>query len=192
MTIIAWTWLAAWCAPMMPAAALSAGAGILFPRIPLPRLPKAKACPGAVAPATPGPSWPWTPQRDLLFVPTGSASPDYYGGLRPGDDEWSNSVVVLRGKNRRTHLGLPACASRSVGLRQRRPAPGRHFASRWKRGSCGHSGQQIRTPLRPQPRHRQARWKAQGEEPATVERLQTRREPRFANALKFTSRLARP
>jgi quinoprotein glucose dehydrogenase len=37
-------------------------------------------------------------ERDLLFVPTGSASPDYYGGLRPGDDKWSNSVVALRGK----------------------------------------------------------------------------------------------
>jgi quinoprotein glucose dehydrogenase len=36
--------------------------------------------------------------RDLLFVPTGSASPDYYGGLRPGDDRWANSVVALRGK----------------------------------------------------------------------------------------------
>jgi quinoprotein glucose dehydrogenase len=38
------------------------------------------------------------PERDLLFVPTGSASPDYYGGLRPGDDKWANSVVALRGK----------------------------------------------------------------------------------------------
>ena len=38
------------------------------------------------------------PARDLLFVPTGSASPDYYGGLRPGDDKWANSVVALRGK----------------------------------------------------------------------------------------------
>ena len=37
-------------------------------------------------------------ERDLVFVPTGSASPDYYGGLRPGDDKWSNSVVALRGK----------------------------------------------------------------------------------------------
>jgi quinoprotein glucose dehydrogenase len=37
-------------------------------------------------------------ERDLLFVPTGSASPDYYGGLRPGDDKWSNSVVAVRGK----------------------------------------------------------------------------------------------
>ncbi len=37
-------------------------------------------------------------ERDLLFVPTGSASPDYYGGLRPGDNKWANSVVALRGE----------------------------------------------------------------------------------------------
>jgi quinoprotein glucose dehydrogenase len=36
------------------------------------------------------------PQRHLVFVPTGSASPDYFGGLRPGDDKWANSVVALR------------------------------------------------------------------------------------------------
>jgi quinoprotein glucose dehydrogenase len=36
------------------------------------------------------------PARHLVFVPTGSASPDYYGGLRPGDDRWANSVVALR------------------------------------------------------------------------------------------------
>ena len=36
------------------------------------------------------------PKRHLLFVPTGSASPDYFGGLRPGDDKWANSVVALR------------------------------------------------------------------------------------------------
>jgi quinoprotein glucose dehydrogenase len=37
-------------------------------------------------------------KRDLIFVPTGSASPDYYGGLRPGDNKWANSVVALRAK----------------------------------------------------------------------------------------------
>lgn len=37
-------------------------------------------------------------ERDLVFIPTGSASPDYYGGLRLGDDKWANSVVALRGK----------------------------------------------------------------------------------------------
>src|ERR1700736_4952083 len=37
-------------------------------------------------------------ERGLIFVPTGSASPDYYGGLRPGDNKWANSVVALRAK----------------------------------------------------------------------------------------------
>jgi quinoprotein glucose dehydrogenase len=37
-------------------------------------------------------------ERDLVFVPTGSASPDYYGGLRPGDGKWANSVVALHAK----------------------------------------------------------------------------------------------
>lgn len=35
------------------------------------------------------------PKLHLVYVPTGSASPDYYGGLRPGDDHWANSVVAL-------------------------------------------------------------------------------------------------
>ncbi|MGA6955706.1 MAG: PQQ-binding-like beta-propeller repeat protein, partial [Candidatus Acidiferrales bacterium] len=38
------------------------------------------------------------PERDLVFVPTGSASPDYYGGLRPGDDKWADSIVALHAK----------------------------------------------------------------------------------------------
>jgi quinoprotein glucose dehydrogenase len=36
------------------------------------------------------------PARNLVFVPTGSASPDYYGGERLGDDLYANSVVALR------------------------------------------------------------------------------------------------
>ncbi|HYM12532.1 MAG TPA: pyrroloquinoline quinone-dependent dehydrogenase [Bryobacterales bacterium] len=36
------------------------------------------------------------PERDLVFVPTGSASPDYYGGGRKGSDLYANSVIALR------------------------------------------------------------------------------------------------
>jgi quinoprotein glucose dehydrogenase len=36
------------------------------------------------------------PARDLVFVPTGSPSPDYYGGERLGDNRYANSVVALR------------------------------------------------------------------------------------------------
>jgi quinoprotein glucose dehydrogenase len=35
-------------------------------------------------------------ERDLVFIPTGSASPDYYGGIRKGDNKWADSVVGLR------------------------------------------------------------------------------------------------
>jgi quinoprotein glucose dehydrogenase len=35
-------------------------------------------------------------ERDLVFVPTGSAAPDYYGALRLGDNRYANSVVALR------------------------------------------------------------------------------------------------
>src|SRR5262245_13823552 len=36
--------------------------------------------------------------RHLVFVPTGSASPDYYGGKRLGDNRFANSVTALDGK----------------------------------------------------------------------------------------------
>jgi quinoprotein glucose dehydrogenase len=39
------------------------------------------------------------PERHLIFVPTGSASPDYYGGLRLGDNKWANSIVALRAQS---------------------------------------------------------------------------------------------
>jgi quinoprotein glucose dehydrogenase len=35
-------------------------------------------------------------KEDLVFVPTGSSAPDYYGGLRKGDNKWANSVVALQ------------------------------------------------------------------------------------------------
>jgi quinoprotein glucose dehydrogenase len=36
------------------------------------------------------------PARNLVFVPTGSASPDYYGGERLGNNLFADSVVALR------------------------------------------------------------------------------------------------
>jgi quinoprotein glucose dehydrogenase len=32
----------------------------------------------------------------LVFLPTGSASPDYYGGLRPGNNAFADSIVALK------------------------------------------------------------------------------------------------
>jgi quinoprotein glucose dehydrogenase len=44
----------------------------------------------------------WAPMsvdeaRGLLFLPTSSPSPDFWGGLRPGDNQYANSVVALDG-----------------------------------------------------------------------------------------------
>jgi quinoprotein glucose dehydrogenase len=37
-------------------------------------------------------------ERGLVFVPTGSPSPDYFGGLRPGPNRYANSMVALRAR----------------------------------------------------------------------------------------------
>ena len=58
--------------------------------------------PASLAPTGAGNAWSMISVdavRDLVFVPTGSASPDYHGAKRPGDDWWANSVVALRGKD---------------------------------------------------------------------------------------------
>lgn len=36
------------------------------------------------------------PERDLVFLPTGSAAPDFYGGERSGSNIFANSLVALR------------------------------------------------------------------------------------------------
>lgn len=36
------------------------------------------------------------PERDLVFIPTSSPSPDFYGVERKGDNRYANSVVALR------------------------------------------------------------------------------------------------
>ena len=46
----------------------------------------------------------WAPmsvdqERGLLFLPTSSPSPDFFGGLRPGDNHYANSVVALDGQS---------------------------------------------------------------------------------------------
>jgi quinoprotein glucose dehydrogenase len=37
----------------------------------------------------------------LVFVPTGSAAPDFFGGERPGDNRYTNSVVALEARTGR-------------------------------------------------------------------------------------------
>ena len=46
------------------------------------------------------------PKRHLVYVPTGSASPDYWGGLRPGDNRWADSVVALDARTGKLNWGF--------------------------------------------------------------------------------------
>ena len=69
---------------------------------PIPRTADDPAAPtwrGAQPPAE-GHANAWAPmaadeERGLVFVPTSSPSPDFFGGLRPGDNRHANSVVAL-------------------------------------------------------------------------------------------------
>jgi membrane-bound PQQ-dependent dehydrogenase (glucose/quinate/shikimate family) len=70
---------------------------------PLPPNPPSTAAAGKTEPFRSGAGNAWSvmaidAERDLVFVPTGSPSPDYYGGFRVGDDKWANSIVALRAK----------------------------------------------------------------------------------------------
>ena len=71
---------------------------------PIPRDPSNPAYKewSAASAKTTGAANAWAPlsvdaARHLVFVPTGSASPDFFGGERPGDNRWANSVVALDG-----------------------------------------------------------------------------------------------
>ena len=69
---------------------------------PIPRTaddPVARTWQGAQPPSE-GHANAWAPmavdeERGLVFVPTSSPSPDFFGGLRPGDNRHANSVVAL-------------------------------------------------------------------------------------------------
>ncbi len=46
----------------------------------------------------------WAPMsadlaRGLVFIPTSSPSPDYFGGRRPGDNRYANSIVAINAKS---------------------------------------------------------------------------------------------
>ena len=55
----------------------------------------------------------WAPfavdaERGLVFIPTGSASPDFFGGERPGDDQLGRFARGASRRDRRARLGAPA------------------------------------------------------------------------------------
>ena len=57
-------------------------------------------------------------EHGLVFIPTGSASPDYYGGIPQGRQQVGKFGGGAEGRDRRIRVGLPGGASRYLGLRR--------------------------------------------------------------------------
>ena len=56
-------------------------------------------------------------ERGLVFLPTGSAAFDFWGGNRHGDNLYANSLLALKADDRRPRLALPVRAPRHLGSR---------------------------------------------------------------------------
>jgi quinoprotein glucose dehydrogenase len=55
-------------------------------------------------------------ERDLLFLPTASPAPNFWGVHRPGDNRYANSIVALRGSTGEVVWHFqPGCAPRYLG-----------------------------------------------------------------------------
>ena len=72
-------------------------------------------------------------EHGLVLVPTGSASPDFYGGERLGPDRFADTLLALDAAQRPARLAPAAGPPRPVGLR-----PGRAAGARRHRraGQC--------------------------------------------------------
>jgi len=98
-------------APSGAVHAFDAGSGRLLWRFdPVPRTledARTQGWDGSAAPSA-GHANAWAPmsvdaERGLIFVPTSSPSPDFFGGLRPGDNRYANSVVALDALTGKVH-----------------------------------------------------------------------------------------
>ena len=91
-----------------------------------------------------------------VYLPTNTVAPDFYGGHRPGDNLYAESLVCLDAKTGRRVWQLPDGAPRPVGLRQPGGAePARRHRRRPAREGGG-AGQQAGVRLHVRPGHRDA------------------------------------
>ena len=103
----------------------------------------------------------WAPmsadeERGLVFLPTTSPSPDFWGGKRPGQQRACQFRGRAQERDRRARLVVPDRASRRLGLRPAGAAdPGAHRHRRWharRRDPADQAGLCVRA----RSRHRQA------------------------------------
>ena len=86
-----------------------------------------------------------------IYFVVGNPSPDLDGSIRPGDNLYTDSLVVARSRDRQVCLPLPVHRARRVGSRRGEPAdPRRREGQGRQDGSGRDSRRQDRPRLRPQ------------------------------------------
>ena len=87
-------------------------------------------------------------KRGWVFAATGSASFDFYGANRLGDDLFANCVIALKADTGRARLAFPRRQTRSVGSRLPRRSDACHREARWATDRCGGANHQVRLCFR--------------------------------------------
>jgi quinoprotein glucose dehydrogenase len=98
----------------------------------------------------------WAPmtvdeKNDLVLIPTGSASPDFFGGMRPGDNVYANSVVALTASTGKLRWSFQSCITISGTTTSLRAG-----SDRGPRQACRRCPHQDRALLCARSLHRQA------------------------------------
>ena len=94
--------------------------------------------------------------RGIVYIPTGSATADFYGGDRHGQNLFANCLLALDVAHRQASVAFPDRSPRPLGLRQRLGAAARDRHAQRQEGGRRRARRQDRLPLRVQPRHRPA------------------------------------
>ena len=121
--------------------------------------------------------WAWymtlDAERGILYMPVAGPSGNYWGGDRPGNNLFSNSIVAVDAETGKLPVALPDRAPRPVGRGHAESAgAGGHPAERAARAGAGVGGED-RLHVHPRPRHRQADLRRRGT--AGAERPRARR-----------------
>ena len=95
-------------------------------------------------------------ERGIVYVPTGSATYDFYGADRLGQNLFANCLIALDARTGKRHLAFPDGSSRSLGSRQRLRAAARDRAPQRPAHRCRRVRGQDRFHVRVQPRDRRA------------------------------------
>jgi quinoprotein glucose dehydrogenase len=94
------------------------------------------------------------PDRDLVFVPTGSPAPDYYGALRLGDNRYANSIVALRASTGELVWAFQTVHHDLWDYDNASPPGARHDRARRRAGAGRRAGDEDRHAVRAAPRDR--------------------------------------